>query len=160
MNSWAWTDETLMFADGWLALAGPNGSGKSLTASMLVTVLLDGEVSQKALSVSGEAVGTLIDRHTDRNPKEDRTGAWWLEYGYRDSSTGDVRYLTTGLWLRSQSSGLQKAFSSCRAVSAPTSSLPNSGIRYRLKGSPSRLPPRAADCSPQLTVSPRRSGTM
>ncbi|MEV0941737.1 SbcC/MukB-like Walker B domain-containing protein [Micromonospora wenchangensis] len=110
VNSWAWTDETLMFADGWLALAGPNGSGKSLTASMLVTVLLDGEVSQKALSVSGEAVGTLIDRHTDRNAKEDRTGAWWLEYGYRDSSTGEVRYLTTGLWLRSQSSGLQKAF--------------------------------------------------
>ncbi|MFI7211642.1 SbcC/MukB-like Walker B domain-containing protein [Micromonospora maritima] len=110
VNSWAWTDETLMFANGWLALAGPNGSGKSLTASMLVTVLLDGEVSQKALSVSGEAVGTLTDRHTDRNAKEDRTGAWWLEYGYRDSGTGDVRYLTTGLWLRSQSSGLQKAF--------------------------------------------------
>ncbi|WP_239381909.1 SbcC/MukB-like Walker B domain-containing protein [Frankia sp. CIT1] len=110
VNSWAWTDETLMFADGWLALAGPNGSGKSLTASMLVTVLLDGEVSQKALSVSGEAVGTLIDRHTDRNAKEDRTGAWWLEYGRRDSDTGDVRYLTTGLWLRSQSSALQKAF--------------------------------------------------
>jgi ABC-type dipeptide/oligopeptide/nickel transport system ATPase component len=110
VNSWAWTDETLMFADGWLALAGPNGSGKSLTASMLVTVLLDGEVSQKALSVSGEAVGTLIDRHTDRNPKEDRTGAWWLEYGYRDAGTGEVRYLTTGLWLRSQSSSLQKAF--------------------------------------------------
>ncbi|MBE1489704.1 SbcC/MukB-like Walker B domain-containing protein [Plantactinospora soyae] len=110
VNSWAWTDETLIFADGWLALAGPNGSGKSLTASMLVTVLLDGEVSQKALSVSGEAVGTLIDRHTDRNAKEDRTGAWWLEYGYRDCGTGEVRYLTTGLWLRSQSSGLQKAF--------------------------------------------------
>ncbi|MFG1997480.1 SbcC/MukB-like Walker B domain-containing protein [Actinoplanes sp. NPDC048988] len=110
VNSWAWTDETFVFADGWLALAGPNGSGKSLTASMLVTVLLDGEVSQKALSVSGEAAGTLIDRHTDRNAKEDRTGVWWLEYGYRDPETGDVRYMSTGLWLRSQSSGLQKAF--------------------------------------------------
>ncbi|MEU4563945.1 SbcC/MukB-like Walker B domain-containing protein [Actinoplanes sp. NPDC023936] len=110
VNSWAWTDETFVFADGWLALAGPNGSGKSLTASMLVTVLLDGEVSQKALSVSGEAAGTLIDRHTDRNAKEDRTGAWWLEYGYRDPDSGETRYLSTGLWLRSQSSGLQKAF--------------------------------------------------
>jgi ABC-type dipeptide/oligopeptide/nickel transport system ATPase component len=109
VNSWAWTDETLMFADGWLALAGPNGSGKSLTASMLVTVLIDGEVSQKALSVSGEAVGTLLERHTDRNAKEDRTGAWWLEYGYREE-TGEVRYCTTGLWLRSQSGNLQKAF--------------------------------------------------
>lgn len=110
VNSWAWADETLLFANGWLALAGPNGSGKSLTASMLITVLLDAETSQTALSVSGKASGTLTSRHTDRNEREDRTGAWWLEYGLRDGGTGQTAYLTTGLWLRSTSSELQRAF--------------------------------------------------
>ncbi|MFE0154693.1 SbcC/MukB-like Walker B domain-containing protein [Nonomuraea sp. NPDC059007] len=110
VNSWAWADETLLFADGWLALAGPNGSGKSLTASMLITLLLDAETSQTALSVSGKASGTLTSRHTDRNEREDRTGAWWLEYGLRDSVSGQTSYLTTGLWLRSTVSELQRAF--------------------------------------------------
>ncbi|WP_433136352.1 SbcC/MukB-like Walker B domain-containing protein [Actinomadura nitritigenes] len=110
VNSWAWADETLLFADGWLALAGPNGSGKSLTASMLVTVLLDAETSQTALSVSGKASGTLTSRHTDRNEREDRTGAWWLEYGLRDEATERTEYLTTGLWLRSTGSTLHRAF--------------------------------------------------
>ncbi|MGV9380028.1 SbcC/MukB-like Walker B domain-containing protein [Nonomuraea sp. NPDC003707] len=110
VNSWAWAEETLLFADGWLALAGPNGSGKSLTASMLITVLLDAETSQTALSVSGKASGTLTSRHTDRNEREDRTGAWWLEYGLRDSATGKTTYLTTGLWLRSTGSELQRVF--------------------------------------------------
>ncbi|NRQ32123.1 hypothetical protein HII36_09770 [Nonomuraea sp. NN258] len=110
VNSWAWAEEVFYFADGWLALAGPNGSGKSLTASMLVTVLLDAEVSQTALSVSGKASGTLTSRHTDRNEREDRTGAWWLEYGRHDPATGETEFLTTGVWLRSTGSELQRAF--------------------------------------------------
>lgn len=110
VNSWAWAEETLLFADGWLALTGPNGSGKSLTASMLITLLIDGDVSQKALSVSGTAAGTLTSRHTDRNEREDRTGVWWLEYGFRAPATGHTRYLTTGLWLRSVGSEIQRAF--------------------------------------------------
>ncbi|EIV92598.1 SbcC/MukB-like Walker B domain-containing protein [Frankia sp. QA3] len=109
VNSWAWADEQLLFADGWLALAGPNGSGKSLTASMLVTLLLDADSSQRALSVSGEATGTLLSRHTDRNDREDRTGTWWIEYGRRDAN-GLVDYLTTGLWLRSVGGALHRAF--------------------------------------------------
>ncbi|MGK5552899.1 SbcC/MukB-like Walker B domain-containing protein [Actinomadura kijaniata] len=110
VNSWAWADETLWFADGWLALAGPNGSGKSLTASMLITVLLDAETSQKALSVSGKASGTLASRHTDRREQEDRTGAWWLEYGLRDETSGRTEYLTTGMWLRAVGGKLHRAF--------------------------------------------------
>lgn len=110
VNSWAWADEQFLFADGWLALAGPNGSGKSLTASMLITVLLDADTSQTALSTDEKAAGTLTSRHTDRSANEDRTGTWWLEYGCRDAETGQVRYLTTGLWLRSTSSGLQRAY--------------------------------------------------
>ncbi len=110
VNSWAWAEETLLFADGWLALTGPNGSGKSLTASMLITLLIDGDVSQKALSVSGTAAGTLTSRHTDRNDREDRTGVWWLEYGLRAPETGHTQYLTTGLWLRSVGSEIQRAF--------------------------------------------------
>jgi len=96
VNSWAWAEETFLFADGWLALTGPNGSGKSLTASMLITVLLDADVSQTALSVSGKAAGTLTSRHTDRNERDDKTGIWWLEYALRDSA-GHARHLTTGL---------------------------------------------------------------
>ncbi|MDT0382128.1 SbcC/MukB-like Walker B domain-containing protein [Streptomyces sp. DSM 42041] len=110
VNSWAWASEDLLFADGWLTLAGPNGSGKSLTASMLVTVLLDADTSQTALSVSGKAAGTLTSRHTDFNDREDRTGAWWLEYGLRDADTGEVTYLTTGLWLRATGGHLHRAF--------------------------------------------------
>lgn len=110
INSWAWGEENLLFADGWLALTGPNGSGKSLTASMLVTLLLDADSSQTALSVSGKAAGTLTSRHTDWNDKEDRTGAWWLEYGLRDTQTGHTIHLTTGLWLRATSGTLHRAF--------------------------------------------------
>jgi ABC-type dipeptide/oligopeptide/nickel transport system ATPase component len=109
VNSWAWAEETFLFADGWLALTGPNGSGKSLTASMLVTVLLDADVSQTALSVSGKAAGTLTSRHTDRSERDDKTGIWWLEYGLRDPA-GEDRHLTTGLWLRSTGGDLQRAF--------------------------------------------------
>ncbi|RJQ86636.1 SbcC/MukB-like Walker B domain-containing protein [Amycolatopsis panacis] len=110
VNSWAWSDEVLMFADGWMTLTGPNGSGKSLTASMLVTLLLDADTSQTALSVTGKAAGTLTSRHTDRNEREDRTGTWWVEYGMRDAASGSTSYLTTGLWLRSVGGNLQRAF--------------------------------------------------
>ncbi|MBW4721500.1 SbcC/MukB-like Walker B domain-containing protein [Saccharothrix obliqua] len=110
VNSWAWSNEVLVFADGWMTLTGPNGSGKSLTASMLITLLLDGDTSQTALSVSGKAAGTLTSRHTDRNEREDRTGAWWLEYGRHDPGTGETSYLTTGLWLRAVGGNLQRAF--------------------------------------------------
>jgi hypothetical protein len=110
VNSWAWAEETFWFADGWLALTGPNGSGKSLTASMLITALLDGDMSQTALSVSGKAAGTLTSRHTDRNERDDRTGIWWLEYGLRDTASRQTRHLTTGLWLRSSGGDLHRAF--------------------------------------------------
>ncbi|WP_051407236.1 SbcC/MukB-like Walker B domain-containing protein [Nocardia sp. CNY236] len=110
LNSWKWTDEEFLFADGWLAFVGRNGSGKSLTASQLVTVLLDGDTSQTALSVSGRAGGTLMSRHTDNRDKDDRTGVWWLEYGRTDSVTGATEYVTTGLWLRSSTRSLLRAF--------------------------------------------------
>jgi hypothetical protein len=110
VNSWAWASEQLWFSDGWLALVGPNGSGKSLTASMLITVLLDADTSQTALSVSGKAAGTLTSRHTDFNDREDRTGIWWLEYGLRDGADGSTDYLTTGLWLRATAGHLHRAF--------------------------------------------------
>ncbi|MFD7431194.1 SbcC/MukB-like Walker B domain-containing protein [Streptomyces sp. NPDC059818] len=110
VNSWAWAEEHLWFSNGWLALVGPNGSGKSLTASMLITVLLDADTSQTALSVSGKAAGTLTSRHTDWNDREDRTGIWWLEYGLRDADTGSTEYLTTGLWLRATGGHLHRAF--------------------------------------------------
>ncbi|NJP47768.1 hypothetical protein [Actinacidiphila epipremni] len=109
VNSWAWAEEELLFADGWLTLAGPNGSGKSLSASMLVTVLLDADVSQTALSVSGKAAGTLLSRHTDRDEQQDRTGVWWLEYGRRTGG-GAVEYVTTGLWLRSVGKVVHRVF--------------------------------------------------
>ena len=62
VNTWAWADETFHFEDGWLALAGENGTGKSLTGSQLITLLVDGDTTQKALSVSGQAAGTLAHR--------------------------------------------------------------------------------------------------
>jgi energy-coupling factor transporter ATP-binding protein EcfA2 len=110
VNSWAWASEQLYFSGGWLALVGPNGSGKSLTASMLITVLLDADTSQTALSVSGKAAGTLTNRHTDFNDREDRTGVWWLEYGLHDPAHGTTQYLTTGLWLRATAGHLHRAF--------------------------------------------------
>src|SRR5882757_7737999 len=110
VNSWKWSDEEFHFADGWLAFIGRNGSGKSLTASQLVTVLLDGDTSQTALSVSGRAAGTLMSRHTDNRDKDDKTGVWWLEYGRTDPATGRTEYITTGLWLRSTSQSLLRAF--------------------------------------------------
>ncbi|MFJ7212885.1 SbcC/MukB-like Walker B domain-containing protein [Amycolatopsis sp. NPDC098790] len=110
LNSWKWADEEFHFADGWLAFIGRNGSGKSLTASQLVTVLLDGDTSQTALSVSGRAAGTLLNRHTDNRDREDKTGVWWLEYGRTEPHTGRTEYLTTGLWLRSSGQALLRAF--------------------------------------------------
>jgi hypothetical protein len=110
LNSWKWTDEEFHFADGWLAFIGRNGSGKSLTASQLITILLDGDTSQTALSVSGRAAGTLMSRHTDNREKDDKTGVWWLEYGHTNPDTGQTSYVTTGLWLRSSSQSLLRAF--------------------------------------------------
>ncbi|PWW60219.1 putative exonuclease SbcCD C subunit [Actinokineospora spheciospongiae] len=110
LNSWKWTDERFHFANGWLAFIGSNGSGKSLTASGLVTVLLDGDTSQAALNVSGSAAGTLLSRHTDNREKEDKTGVWWLEYGRTDPDTATTEYVTTGLWLRSSGPTLLRAF--------------------------------------------------
>jgi len=106
VNSWLWTDEQFLFRNGWLALVGRNGSGKSLTAAMLFPTLIDGDVSQKALSVAGHAIGTLGDRHTNRKPGIPKTGLWWQEYGCADSGGSGEReagWLTTGLWLRNQS---------------------------------------------------------
>ena len=107
VNSWLWTDEQFLFRNGWLALVGRNGSGKSLTAAMLFPTLIDGDVSQKALSVAGHAIGTLGDRHTNRKPGPPKTGLWWQEYARADhhSDTGEheTQWLTTGLWLRNQS---------------------------------------------------------
>lgn len=120
VNSWAWASEELYFCDGWLALVGPNGSGKSLTASMLITVLLDADTSQTALSVSGKAAGTLTSRHTDFNDREDRTGIWWLEYGLHDPASDTTRHMTTGLWLRATAGNLHRAFFLTPAGSAPT----------------------------------------
>ncbi|SDW30643.1 Putative exonuclease SbcCD, C subunit [Amycolatopsis xylanica] len=110
VNSWQWTDEEFHFADGWLAFVGRNGSGKSLTASQLVTVLLDGDTTQTALSVSGRAAGTLMSRHTDSREKDDKTGVWWLEYGFTDPVTEQTEYLTSGLWMRSSGQSLLRAF--------------------------------------------------
>ncbi|WP_216588298.1 hypothetical protein [Streptomyces brasiliscabiei] len=109
VNSWAWAEEELLFGNGWLTLAGPNGSGKSLSASMLVTVLLDADVSQTALSVSGKAAGTLLSRHTDWDEQQDRTGVWWLEYGRRTDG-GALEYVTTGLWLRAVGKAVHRVF--------------------------------------------------
>ncbi|MEV0855116.1 SbcC/MukB-like Walker B domain-containing protein [Nocardia fluminea] len=110
VNSWKWTDEEFRFADGWLAFVGRNGSGKSLTASQLITVLLDGDTSQTALGVSGRASGTLLSRHTDNRDKEDKTGVWWLEFGRTDPVTGRTEFVSVGLWLRSSGQSLLRAF--------------------------------------------------
>ncbi|XVV00844.1 SbcC/MukB-like Walker B domain-containing protein [Actinosynnema sp. CA-248983] len=133
VNSWAWSNEVLVFADGWMTLTGPNGSGKSLTASMLVTLLLDADTSQTALSVSGKAAGTLTSRHTDRNEREDRTGAWWLEYGMRDADRSETTYLTTGLWLRSVGGILQRAFFIAPARVGPQLVLEREGNPVRIE---------------------------
>src|SRR5258708_17404847 len=84
VNSWLWTEEQFLFRNGWLALVGRNGSGKSLTAAMLFPTLIDGDVSQKALSVAGHAIGSLGDRHTNRKPGPPKTGLWRQEYGRTD----------------------------------------------------------------------------
>ena len=110
VNSWLWNDEVFHFCDGWLALSGHNGTGKSLTTSSLLTVLLDGDTSQKVLAVSGEAAGSLAKRHTAANDREDKTGTWWLEYACRDTDSGDVEWLTCGLWLRVVSGATQRAW--------------------------------------------------
>ena len=60
--------------------------------------------------MSGRAAGTMMSRHTDNSDKDDRTGVWWLEYGRTDPLTGRTEYLTTGLWLRSSSQSLLRAY--------------------------------------------------
>ncbi|MEU9247328.1 SbcC/MukB-like Walker B domain-containing protein [Streptomyces sp. NPDC048385] len=147
VNSWAWAEEELLFADGWLTLAGPNGSGKSLSASMLVTVLLDADVSQTALSVSGKAAGTLLSRHTDRDEQQDRTGVWWLEYGRR-ADGGAVEYVTTGLWLRAVGKAVQRVFFLARG---------RVGEQLRLQVD--REPVRIGDLAAQLAACQGRAFT-
>jgi hypothetical protein len=110
VNSWEWAEETFLFADGWLAFVGANGSGKTLTAGMLITPLLDGDVSQTALSIDGSAAGTLIARHTCGKETKNLSGTWWLEFGFAHASTGAVEHVTCGMWLRSSGGNMQRAF--------------------------------------------------
>ncbi|MFJ7593025.1 SbcC/MukB-like Walker B domain-containing protein [Streptomyces sp. NPDC097617] len=151
VNSWAWAEEHLWFSNGWLALVGPNGSGKSLTASMLITVLLDADTSQTALSVSGKAAGTLTSRHTDWNDREDRTGIWWLEYGLRDTASGATEHMTTGLWLRATGGTLHRAFFIARGRVGTDLTLETDREPVRLEALASQL----ASCQGELFTDSR-----
>ncbi|MCM3920124.1 hypothetical protein ND748_00235 [Frankia sp. AiPs1] len=99
VNSWAWVDEQFLFHDGWSALVGPNGSGKSLTSGQWFPTLIDGDTSTSALSMSQRGAGTLAERHHNRTPGREKTGAWWLEFGFQ-TPDGDLRWMTLGLWIR------------------------------------------------------------
>ncbi|MHA4951534.1 hypothetical protein [Micromonospora saelicesensis] len=99
VNSWAWVDEQFLFHNGWCALVGPNGSGKSLTSGQWFPTMIDGDTSPAALSMSQRGSGNLADRHHNRTPGREKTGVWWLEFGFR-APDGELRWTTLGLWIR------------------------------------------------------------
>jgi Putative exonuclease SbcCD, C subunit len=105
VNSWRWGNEQFAHFAGWLALVGQNGSGKSLTAATLCPTFVDGDISAKGLSASGEAAGTLTAIHTHGHTGPPRTGMWWQEYGITQPAGSDpdasTSWMTAGLWLRS-----------------------------------------------------------
>ncbi|MFJ6619914.1 SbcC/MukB-like Walker B domain-containing protein [Kitasatospora sp. NPDC091335] len=104
VNSWQWSEEQFLFSAGWLALVGMNGSGKSLTGGVLCPTFIDGDVSSKSLSASGDAAGTLTSIHTQGRPGPAKSGTWWQEYGRTDpgpDGTTCTQWLTAGLWLKS-----------------------------------------------------------
>ncbi|MFJ9777192.1 SbcC/MukB-like Walker B domain-containing protein [Kitasatospora sp. NPDC101157] len=103
VNSWQWSEEQFLYSSGWLALVGMNGSGKSLTSGVLCPTFIDGEISSKSLSASGEAAGTLTSIHTQGRSGPAKTGAWWQEYGRTDPGPDGrncTQWLTAGLWLK------------------------------------------------------------
>ncbi|WP_369182853.1 SbcC/MukB-like Walker B domain-containing protein [Streptomyces sp. Y1] len=104
VNSWQWNEEQFLFSAGWLALVGMNGSGKSLTGGVLCPTFIDGDISSKGLSASGDAAGTLTSIHTQGRPGPAKSGTWWQEYGRTDpgpDGTDCTQWLTAGLWLKS-----------------------------------------------------------
>ncbi|BFV56373.1 hypothetical protein KCMC57_up14770 [Kitasatospora sp. CMC57] len=104
VNSWQWSEEQFVFSAGWLALVGMNGSGKSLTGGVLCPTFIDGDISSKSLSASGDAAGTLTSIHTQGRPGPAKSGTWWQEYGRTDpgpEGTNCTQWLTAGLWLKS-----------------------------------------------------------
>lgn len=112
VNSWAWVDEQFLFCNGWSALVGPNGSGKSLTSAQWFPTMIDGDTRTSALSMAQRGAGNLADRHHNRTPGREKTGAWWLEFGFR-TPEGDLRWMTLGLWIRwrgQKSDGLERAW--------------------------------------------------
>ncbi|WP_033354787.1 SbcC/MukB-like Walker B domain-containing protein [Kitasatospora aureofaciens] len=116
VNSWQWSEEQFLYSSGWLALVGMNGSGKSLTSGVLCPTFIDGEISSKSLSASGEAAGTLTSIHTQGRSGPAKTGAWWQEYGRTDSGPDGrncTQWLTAGLWLKTgggERSSLERAW--------------------------------------------------
>lgn len=112
VNSWAWVDEQFLFCNGWSALVGPNGSGKSLTSGQWFPTMIDGDTRTSALSMSQRGAGNLADRHHNRTPGREKTGVWWLEFGFR-TPEADLRWLTLGLWIRwrgQKADGLERAW--------------------------------------------------
>jgi uncharacterized protein (TIGR02680 family) len=60
-NFWYYPNQELVFRDGCAVLRGHNGSGKSVTTQSLITILLDGDVSNRQLDPFGGRERTIAD---------------------------------------------------------------------------------------------------
>lgn len=99
VDSWNWGAEQFLFHQGSGAFVGPNGSGKSLNGCMFVPTLTDANISEKALSVSGQSGARLSALHLGNKAHGPREGMWWHEYGFIEPGTRKISYFTIGQWM-------------------------------------------------------------
>ncbi|WP_326798122.1 TIGR02680 family protein [Streptomyces sp. NBC_01808] len=88
--------EEFWFRDGRLLLRGNNGTGKSKVLALTLPFLLDGDLSARRVEPDADP-GKRMEWNLllgGEHPHPERLGYTWIEFGRRDTGTGQPHFVT------------------------------------------------------------------
>ncbi|MEO3840395.1 TIGR02680 family protein [Streptomyces sp. B22F1] len=88
--------EEFWFRDGRLLLRGNNGTGKSKVLALTLPFLLDGDLSARRVEPDADP-GKRMEWNLllgGEHPHPERLGYTWIEFGRRDTGTGQTHFVT------------------------------------------------------------------